>query len=130
MDEVRLQKIIAKTEGCLGSSKDSYERKRLELCINRAYFAMFHSVKALMLTRDIHSKTHAEVHGKFRKFHIETDRFSTSLSERLQRSFVKKQFVDYCYEEVSEDQAIESIEDAEQFVKATLTYLKENNYLK
>jgi uncharacterized protein (UPF0332 family) len=123
MGEVTLQKILAKTEQCLGSSKNSYERKRLEACIDRAYYAMFHSVKALLLTLDIHSKTHAGVHLNFRNFNIKTDNLSASLSDRLQRSYVKMQIVDYHYEEVTEDQAIESIEDAEQFVKATLTVI-------
>jgi uncharacterized protein (UPF0332 family) len=130
MSEVTLPRIIMKIEECVEVSKSNYEEKHFEACINRAYYAMFHSVQALLLIHDFHSKTHVRAHSKFRELYIKTGLLDISLSDKLQRSFVKRQFGDYDYEEVTEDQAIESIEDAEQFVKATMTYLKENNYLK
>lgn len=130
MNEMVLERIICKIEECIESSKDAFEEKHYEACINRAYYAMFHSVQALLLIQDIHSKTHVGAHTKFREFYIKTGLLDISLSDRLQRSFVKRQFSDYDYEEVSEDQAKESLEDTAQFVNSTMHYLKENNHLK
>jgi uncharacterized protein (UPF0332 family) len=130
MSEVTLPKIIFKIEECVEASRDNYDEKHFEACVNRAYYAMFHSVQALLLIQDFHSKTHVGAHSKFRELYIKTGLLDIALTDRLQRSFVKRQFSDYDYEEVTEDQASESIEDAEYFVKATMTYLKQNNHLK
>jgi uncharacterized protein (UPF0332 family) len=42
----------------------------------------------------------------------------------------KRQFSDYDYDEVLEEDARESIDDAVIFVNATTQYLKENNFSK
>ncbi|MCE7066289.1 HEPN domain-containing protein [Dyadobacter sp. CY326] len=130
MSGVTLPKIIMKIEELIEASKDNYEEKHFEACVNRSYYAMFHSVQAFLFIQNFHSKTHVGAHSKFRELYIKTGLLDTTLTDKLQRSFVKRQFSDYDYEEVTEEQAVEAIEDAEAFVKATMTYLKQNNHLK
>lgn len=130
MNEVTLTKILLKAEDCLDSSRASFEDKFFEAAVNRAYYAMFHSVQALLFVLESSTKTHNGAHNKFRELFIKTGILDKELSTSLQRSFEKRQFSDYDYDEVLEEDAQESIQDAINFVNATNQYLKENNFLK
>ncbi|KAA0989868.1 HEPN domain-containing protein [Dyadobacter aurulentus] len=129
MTGATLPKILIKVQECVKSSKDSFDEGHFEACINRAYYAIFHSVQMLLFIQHVHAKTHVGAHNKFRELYIKSGLLDSLLSDRLQRSFVKRQFGDYDYEEVTEEQALESLDDAAQFVKSTLQFLKENNHL-
>ncbi|CAG5070546.1 hypothetical protein DYBT9623_03091 [Dyadobacter sp. CECT 9623] len=130
MSEVTLEKILQKVEDCLQVSQLSLEEDRNEACVNRAYYAMFHSIQALLFVSNVQAKTHVGSHTKFRELFIKSGILNIELNLMLQRAFEKRQFSDYDYDEVLSDDAQESVADAEQFVNATMHYLKENNHLK
>lgn len=130
MNDTTLTKILLKAEDCLNSSQSSFEDKFYEAAVNRAYYAMFHSVQALLFVLKSSTKTHNGAHNKFRELFIKTGILEKELSTSLQRSFEKRQFSDFDYDEVLEEDAQESIDDAIIFVNATTQYLKENNFLK
>jgi uncharacterized protein (UPF0332 family) len=130
MNELTLAKILIKIEDCLESSQSSYQENFFEAAVNRAYYAMFHSVQALLFVSGYHTKTHSGGHSKFRELFIKTGILDAELSTILQRSFEKRQFSDYDYDEVMQEDALESINDARFFLNATILYLKQNNFLK
>jgi len=129
MNEVTLARILFKAQYCLESSQSSFEENFFEASVNRAYYSMFHSVQALLFASKSFAKTHSGAHSKFREFFIKTGIFDKELSISLQRSFEKRQFSDYDYDEVLSEDAAESINDARQLLNATILYLKENNFL-
>jgi len=130
MSDVKLFKILKKVHEFMDSARDSLRDDHFEAVINRAYYAIFHSIQALLLIEGIDTKTHVGAHNKFREIFIKTHRLDSSLSQFLRRSFDKRQFGDYDYDDVSKDQAEESLTDAEQFTSAVIQYLKQNNHLK
>lgn len=129
MTELTAGRIMKKAADCLEDSKGSYELRLYEACVNRAYYTMFHSIQALFFVSGIKTKTHVGAHYKFREMYLKTGFLDISLNIRLQRAFEKRNFSDYDYEEVAEQQALESVEDAVVFFEAALRYLKENNHL-
>ncbi|WP_439555928.1 HEPN domain-containing protein [Dyadobacter sp.] len=129
MSEVTLEKILRKAEDCLEVSQSFLEEARNEACVNRAYYAIFHCIQALLFASNVQVKTHVGSHTKFRELFIKTGILDIVLNTTLQRAFEKRQFSDYDYDEVLEEDARESVQDAAQFVNATLQYLKENNHL-
>jgi len=129
MSEITLPKIIQKFDDCLEDSRKAFNEKSYEVCVNRAYYAMFHAIQALLFASNVNSKTHAGAHNKFRELFIKTGILDLELSVVLQRSFEKRQFSDYDYDEVSAEDAKESVEDARYFVETSVLYLKENNHL-
>ncbi|MCE6992214.1 HEPN domain-containing protein [Dyadobacter sp. CY323] len=129
MSEVTLEKIIRKVVDCLEVSQMSFEEGHNEGCVNRAYYAMFHCIQALLFISNVQSKTHVGSHTKFRELFIKSGILDLELNVMLQRAFEKRQFSDYDYDEVLTEDARESVEDAERFVNATIQYLKENNHL-
>ena len=129
MNEATLARILFKAQYCLESSQSSFEENFFEASVNRAYYSMFHSVQALLFASKSYAKTHSGAHSRFRELFIITGIFDKELSISLQRSFEKRQFSDYDYDEVLPEDATESIHDARLFLNATILYLKENNYL-
>lgn len=129
MNEITLSKILYKAEDCFESSLSSFDEEFFEAAVNRAYYAMFHSVQALLFVSKSYTKTHSGTHSKFRELFIKTGVLGNELSISLQRSFEKRQFSDYDYDEVLEEDARESIHDAKTFLDATILYLKNNNLL-
>lgn len=130
MNVLTAGRIIGKAADCLEHSKEAFERKSFEACVNRAYYAMFHSIHALLLVSGVQTKTHVGAHSRFRDIFIKTGVMDISLNTRLQRSFEKRQFGDYDYDEVAESEALESFEDATHFFEVVVRYLKENNHIK
>lgn len=129
MSNVQLIKIWRKVDEFLDSAKHSMTEDHFEAVINRSYYTIYHSIQALLLVESVGTKTHVGAHNKFRKIFIKTGRFDISFSQYLGRSFDKRQFSDYDYDDVSKQQAEESLSDAEKFRNAVLQYLKQNNHL-
>jgi len=61
--------------------------------------------------------------------YLQTGLLDASLNIRIQRTFEKRNFGDYDYDEVAEQEARESTEDAVTLFESVLQYLKENNHL-
>ena len=129
MSEVMMNRILVKVETCLGESESSFRKGWYEFCLNRAYYAMFHSIQALLFTSGVQAKTYERSYSKFRELFIKTNLIDIELGLRLQKAFKKKQFNEFDYKEVLAEDAQESLEDATQFVNATIQYLKENKFL-
>jgi uncharacterized protein (UPF0332 family) len=129
MSELTPVKIIKKAEVCLDDARSSYLDSSLEACVNRAYYSIFHCIQALLLVSEIETKTHVGSHNKFRELFLKTGLWDREFNTILQRSFEKRQFSDYDYDEVLQEDAKESVEDAEHFFEATVFYLKQNNFL-
>lgn len=120
---------MKKAADCLEVSREDFERHLFEACVNRAYYSMFHSIHALLFISGDHAKTHAGVHNRFRELFVKTGLIDISLSIRLQRTFEKRQFSDYDYDEIMESEAFESVGDATYFFETVVRYLIENNHL-
>jgi uncharacterized protein (UPF0332 family) len=130
MTELTAGRIMKKAADCLDGSKGAYELGLYEPCVNRAYYTMFHSIQALLFVSGVKTKTHVGAHYKFREMYLRTGLLDVSLNAGLQRTFEKRNFGDYDYDEVAEHEAQESIVDAVKFFESALQYLKENNHIK
>jgi len=122
--------IITKAIDCFDDSTEFLAKQRYEAALNRSYYSMFHCIQALLSTINVVTKSHSGAHNAFHKEFIQTQLFSKHLGLALKRTFEKRQFGDYEYDEVQYEDAKESVEDAQNFLNATTQYLKENNFLK
>jgi uncharacterized protein (UPF0332 family) len=94
--------------------------------VNRAYYAMFYALLGLLATRQLGASKHSGAIAMFDREYVRTGVFSPELSQALHRAFRRRQLHDYG-EVVHADLAAanESIEDAERFVAAVVSYLAE-----
>jgi uncharacterized protein (UPF0332 family) len=87
--------------------------------VNRAYYSVFYAALALLVTADVEPNKHAGVLAKFDELFIRQGIFPKEMSRILHHAFDMRQAGDYQKSKtISEEQAVEVLASAEQFVTA------------
>ena len=95
--------------------------------VNRAYYAMFYAVLALLSKSGSASSKHSGVIGLFDKNFVKKGVFSKEMSKDLHRAFDLRQMSDYReLFEINEKDAKEIIQSSQKFVKVVKEYLQEH----
>lgn len=97
-----------------------------ESSVSRTYYAMFYSVQAILLTKNLSVSTHKGAISVFGKHFIKTGIFTKELGRELNRAYQKRQLGDYEYKFViSKDEAKELLINGKNFVEKMIQYKKE-----
>jgi uncharacterized protein (UPF0332 family) len=119
-----IQKYLQKSLDCLSDAEYLLEGNRLEASCNRSYYAIFDAIQALLIDKDITTKSHQGAHTKFREIFIKTSLLPLQLSEILTESFSSRQGRDYDSDfEISKDDVKRIFTEATFFVKTVRDYL-------
>jgi len=90
--------------------------------INRAYYAMFYALLALLATRQLGTSKHSGAIGLFDREFVKTGIFPVELSRALHLAFDRRQSSDYGEWHVLEaHEANMTLNDAQDFVSAVET---------
>ena len=93
--------------------------------INRAYYAMFYAVLALLVYEEYSSSKHSGVLIYFNKRFIKESVFPERLGRAINRAFELRQRGDYWeHVDLSDEQVAPYLDEAEVFVKAVKDYLQ------
>jgi hypothetical protein len=99
-------------------------RKSPRSIINRAYYAMFYSVLALLVYESYSSSKHSGVLSYFNKRFIKEGILPEGIGRSINRAFEMRQRGDYReYSELSYEQVAPIIEEAELFIITVKRYL-------
>lgn len=119
-----IHKIINKAEDFYQDAEYLFKGNRFEAVINRSYYAMFTIMQALLLTKNIFSKTHQGAQLKFHEHFIKNGLLPVELGKILNETFEKRQFGDYDVNaEIYEADAKKVLENARMFLNNIKTYL-------
>ena len=87
--------------------------------VNRAYYSVFYTALALLVTADVEPTKHAGVLAKFDELFIRQGIFPKEMSRILHHAFDMRQAGDYQKSKViTEEQATEVLRSAEKFVQS------------
>ncbi len=99
--------------------------------VNRAYYAMFYAVLALLATRNLGTSKHTGVIGLFDREFVKKGIFSRELSRSLRIAYDRRQTYDYGeFTAIDERASQETLKNANAFVSAIETYLCSSGHLK
>lgn len=128
MDERRIALAryrLDKASKCIGTAKENVTANDYESAANRSYYAMFHTVRAILALEGVDFKSHMQVIGYFRKQYIKSGVFDTEYSDYLGDAFNIRGKSDYeDYYVISKNDVEQQIDNAESFYKAASEYLK------
>ncbi len=94
--------------------------------INRSYYAMFYATLALAVEQDKIAAKHTAAISFFDREYVKTGIFPKEFSKTLHLLFDRRQSNDYGeIWEVDEDEALQALQDAANFVEAIKTHLGE-----
>lgn len=94
---------------------------------NRAYYSIFHAIKAILALEEIDFKKHSSVIAYFNKNYINTGIFPKELGKKISQSIYfreKSDYVDFYIVTKEETQA--QIETAKQIIEQVDKYLANN----
>jgi len=91
---------------------------------SRAYYAMFYVAEAFLLGKDLAFSKHSAVHSAFGEHFVRTGIVPADLHRALIHGMEVRQTGDYDYtKEVSAEEAVEQIANAEHFLEAATKIL-------
>lgn len=92
--------------------------------VNRAYYAMFYAVLALLVYEEFSSSKHSGVLSYFNRRFIKGGIFDKSLGLAVNKAFEVRQRVDYREQvEVNREQASQLLDEANRFVEVVRAHL-------
>ena len=101
-----------------------YEKNFYKSANNRAYYSIFHSIKAVLSLEPIDFKRHKDVIAYFNKNYIHTEIFPKSMGRRIQNASTIREDSDYDDEfVVNADKTKEQLDTAEELIKLVENYI-------
>lgn len=109
---------------CLVAAKNLLVAGNCKSATNRAYYAVFHAMRAVLAFDGIDMKHHSGVILEFRKQYIKTGIFETELSQIISILFDLRTDSDYDdFFIVTKEEVAEQIKNAELFLDAIGSFL-------
>jgi len=127
----KLNVIMAKAKETLKIAKQLYKQDYYNDSVSRAYYAVFHSLQAILLTIGLSFSKHSGVIGAFNKEFIHKDIFPKDFHKMIERLFKDRQIGDYEYEEgLNYEDAKQDIASAENIIVSIERYLIKEGFIK
>jgi len=125
-----VKSLIERASRYLKSAEILLKEGDYESSVSRTYYAMFYSVQALLLTKNLSFSSHKGVVSAFGRHFIKTAIFPKEMGRELNRAFEKRQIGDFEYTFViAEDEAEEILRSGKKFVEVITRHLKERKML-
>jgi uncharacterized protein (UPF0332 family) len=95
---------------------------------NRAYYACYYCMTALLYTENVYAKTHQGIRAKFSEHFIKPGVFPVTTSEIISLLFDYRQEADYDLDaDITPEEASDLVEKAREFLQLTRQYFEKQN---
>ena len=119
---------LRKAEDCLLDAKILLAQQRTLGAINRAYYAVFDGIQALLLEKNASTKTHQGAHTRFNQLFIQSGIFPIETGKTVKKVFEKRQVSDYDPDcQFDESEGVATVLLAENFLKEVKNWLNQGN---
>ena len=109
---------------CLHAAQKLADSGDLRSAVNRAYYAIFHAMRAILAYDGIDMKHHSGIISSFRRLYIKTGEFDTRLSEIISELYDLRTGSDYDdFFVVSGAEVAEQLDNASFFLKEIRRFL-------
>ena len=104
-----------------------FYQKRYKSANNRAYYAIFHAIKAVLALEPIDFKRHKDIQAYFNKNYVNTEIFPKSMGRRISKASQVREDSDYDDEFiVKAENTQEQIDTAKEMIQLVELYIKNN----
>lgn len=128
--EQLIRSYFKKAEDKLAVAQRLFHSKDYEDSVSRAYYAVFHAAQGLLLTEGQKAETHKGVVTLFGLLFVKTGKFSKELGKYLSNLKDDRESGDYeLFSFIDEETARTALDEAEEFLKETKSYLTASGIL-
>lgn len=118
---------IGQAKEDLAACKLLYKEKFYKSANNRAYYSIFHSIKAVLALEPIDFKRHKDVTAYFNKNYVNTEIFPRKLGHKIAEATTIREDSDYDDEFiVKAEETQKQIETAEELLELVEKYVDKN----
>lgn len=108
----------------LSDAEFSYKHRRYLNANNRAYYAIFHAIKAVLATERIDFKKHKDVLAYFNQHYVKTEIFPRMISKKISQANKVREDSDYDDEFIPTDEETKiQINTAKEIIDLVEKYL-------
>lgn len=126
----QLQAMVEKAHRALAAAVDHLRKGDYDFAASKAYYAVFHILQAVLLTKGQTFASHSGVTAAFSEHFVKAGTFPSDFGALIRRLRRHRELGDYTYQDgIAETDAQQDIRDAETVVTAVETYLRETGYL-
>ena len=110
---------------CLDAAKELYKCGNYKSAVNRAYYSIFHAMRAVLAFDEIDMKHHSGVIAEFRRLYIKTQKIDKCVSEIISMLFDIRTDSDYDdFFSIEREEADAQIKNAELFFEQIDAFLQ------
>mgnify|MGYP001574188031 CR=1 FL=1 len=119
-----IKAMLSKACEKMKTARIDFDNERYDDSVSRSYYAVFHTISAVLLSKGLHFSSHSQTIGAFNKEFIKSKEFPASFTKIIENLFNERQTGDYDFETyLDADIAKEDLEEAEKIIDACETYL-------
>ena len=119
-----IQAILKKAFEKLTTAIIGFENNRFVDSVSWAYYAAFHSISAVLLSKGLHYSSHGQIIGNFNEEFVKTGIFPSDFTKILQQLFEERQTGDYDFDiYITQEEAEENLKNAERLLNECKEYL-------
>lgn len=119
-----IKTIIEKSNNKLNSAINDLKEKFYDDCASRCYYAVFHIITALLLTKGLTYSSHNQALGAFNKEFIHKKIFPVNFSKKIETLFKLRHSADYDVKKyIEKQQAEQSISEAKIIIENCKSHL-------
>lgn len=119
-----IKAILFKSREKLETAQIDFDNKRYNDSVSRSYYAVFHAISAVLLSKGLHFSSHGQTIGAFNKEFIRTRQFPAAFTRMIRKLFKERQMGDYDFESyINANIAQEDIKEAEKILDTCEEYL-------
>ncbi|MBI4651051.1 HEPN domain-containing protein [Candidatus Desantisbacteria bacterium] len=125
-----IKNMIIKACEKLKTGKIDFDNQRYDDSVSRAYYAVYHSISAVLVSKKLHFSSHSQTIGAFNKEFIKTKEFPESFTKIIQKLFIDRQIGDYDFDNsIDKNRAQEALNETEKIIETCKKYLITKNNL-
>ena len=117
-----------RAEDSLKAARIMFDKDMLSFAMNRIYYAMFYSVQAALILKDVSFSKHGQVKAYMNRALVKTGILPLSLGRVYNKAFEYRQKFDYVDFAEPDQELVESyLKQAREFIDAIKRYLKDQS---
>lgn len=120
-----IKAMLSKAHEKLKTALIDFDNKRYDDSVSRSYYAVYHAISAVLLSKGLHFSSHGQTIGAFNREFVKIKKFPAVFTKMIEKLFNERQTGDYDFESyIDEDIAQEDLTHAEDILKSCEEYLK------
>lgn len=119
-----IKMMLVKAREKQKTAQIDFDNERYDDSVSRSYYAVFHAISAVLLSKGLHFSSHDQTIGAFNREFIKTKIFPVFFARMIKKLFKERQTGDYDFEtHIDENIAQQDLNHAEDILNACEEYL-------